>query len=369
MPAVATTDHGYVFGAYEFWKKAQKPASSRSSASRPTSRPGTHRTRQDPGQVGATAARDDVSGSGAYTHMTLLAREQPTACTTCSGMSLAGLARGLLLQAAHGPRAAADLRRGPHRHHRLRRRARCRPGSGSASTSEAVEAAAEFRDIFGTENFFCRDHGPRPRHRAPRPCRTCCGSPRTSACRWSRPTTCTTRTRRGRQGARGAALRAVRLDPRSTRTGSSSTPTSSTSRPPQQMRHLFRELPEACDNTLLIAERCEVVLHRGRGPLHAALPLPEGENETLLVRQGGRDAACTSATRTASRTTRPQAGRVRDRGHRRQGLPRLLPRRRRLHQLGQGATASGSAPAAAPAPARWPPTPCGSPTSTRSSTA
>ena len=23
MPALATTDHGYVFGAYEFWKKAQ----------------------------------------------------------------------------------------------------------------------------------------------------------------------------------------------------------------------------------------------------------------------------------------------------------------------------------------------------------
>ena len=38
MPALATTDHGYVFGAYEFWKKAPRPASSRSSASRPTSR-------------------------------------------------------------------------------------------------------------------------------------------------------------------------------------------------------------------------------------------------------------------------------------------------------------------------------------------
>src|SRR4051794_37795765 len=24
MPAVATTDHGYIFGAYEFWKAGQK---------------------------------------------------------------------------------------------------------------------------------------------------------------------------------------------------------------------------------------------------------------------------------------------------------------------------------------------------------
>ena len=27
---------------------------------------------------------------------------------------------------------------------------------------------------------------------------------------------------------------------------------------PQEMRHLWREFPEACDNTLLIAERCEI---------------------------------------------------------------------------------------------------------------
>ena len=45
------------------------------------------------------------------------------------------------------------------------------------------------------------------------------------------------------------------------------------------MRHLWRELPEACDNTLLIAERCEV-LRGGRGALHAALPVPPGEDET-----------------------------------------------------------------------------------------
>ena len=50
---------------------------------------------------------------------------------------------------------------GPDRDHRLPRPARCRPGCGSASTRRPVEAAADFRDIFGAENFYCElmDHG------------------------------------------------------------------------------------------------------------------------------------------------------------------------------------------------------------------
>ena len=46
----------------------------------------------------------------------------------------------------------------------------------------------------------------------------------------------------------------------------------------------------------------------------------------------------------------PQAGRVRDRGHHLDGLRRLLPGRRRLHQLGQGERHPGRARAAARAP-------------------
>jgi DNA polymerase-3 subunit alpha len=87
MPAIATTDHGYVFGAYEFWSKAKQAGSSRSSASRPTSRPGTHRTDKTRVRWGdeRRANKDDVSGGGAYTHMTMLARRTTAACTTSSG--------------------------------------------------------------------------------------------------------------------------------------------------------------------------------------------------------------------------------------------------------------------------------------------
>ena len=45
------------------------------------------------------------------------------------------------------------------------------------------------------------------------------------------------------------------------------------------MRHLFRELPEACDNTLLIAERCDVSFVEGEGRYMPRFPCPEGENE------------------------------------------------------------------------------------------
>ncbi|HEY6743837.1 MAG TPA: DNA polymerase III subunit alpha, partial [Lapillicoccus sp.] len=48
---------------------------------------------------------------------------------------------------------------------------------------------------------------------------------------------------------------------------------------PQQMRHLFRELPEACDNTLLIAERCEVDFVEGEGRYMPRFPCPPGEDE------------------------------------------------------------------------------------------
>jgi DNA polymerase-3 subunit alpha len=36
MPALAMTDHGFVFGAYEFWKRRRSTGSSRSSGWRPT---------------------------------------------------------------------------------------------------------------------------------------------------------------------------------------------------------------------------------------------------------------------------------------------------------------------------------------------
>src|SRR3712207_7556517 len=45
------------------------------------------------------------------------------------------------------------------------------------------------------------------------------------------------------------------------------------------MRALFSEIPEACDNTLLVAEQCEVQFTEG-ADLMPRFPLPPGEDET-----------------------------------------------------------------------------------------
>jgi DNA polymerase-3 subunit alpha len=71
MPAIAMTDHGNVFGAYEFYKAAKKigvkPIIGIEAYVAPDSRFDKKRVQW------ADGGEDDVSGGGAYTHMTILA--------------------------------------------------------------------------------------------------------------------------------------------------------------------------------------------------------------------------------------------------------------------------------------------------------
>jgi DNA polymerase-3 subunit alpha len=54
---------------------------------------------------------------------------------------------------------------------------------------------------------------------------------------------------------------------------------------PAEMRELFKELPEACDNTLLVASRCDVKLRENEN-LMPVFPVPAGETEvTWLVKE------------------------------------------------------------------------------------
>ena len=107
MPAIAITDHGNMFGAYDFWKQATDAGIKPIIGTEAYITPGTHRTRQDPGALGRRAARPATTsrGSGAYTHMTLLA-ENTEGMHNLFRMSSLASHRGLLLQAAHGPRTA-----------------------------------------------------------------------------------------------------------------------------------------------------------------------------------------------------------------------------------------------------------------------
>ena len=71
MPALAMTDHGNVFGAYEFWRKAKahgvKPIIGMEGYLAPGSRHERKRA-----TLGGQTVSDDNPGE-MYTHMTLLA--------------------------------------------------------------------------------------------------------------------------------------------------------------------------------------------------------------------------------------------------------------------------------------------------------
>ena len=89
MPAIAITDHGNVFGAYEFNKQAKKagvkPIIGIEAYVAPESRFDKKRVKW------ADGGEDDVSGGGAYTHMTILAENNTGLSNLFKLSSLASL--------------------------------------------------------------------------------------------------------------------------------------------------------------------------------------------------------------------------------------------------------------------------------------
>ena len=275
---------------------------------------------------------------------------------------------GYYFKPAHGPRAARRPTAGPHRHHRLpvgrgpdpaaarpvRRGACRRPPSSATSSAPRTSSASSWTTASTSSAASMKD---------------LLRLAKDLACRWSPPTTCTTPS--AEDAKAHAALLCVQsgstlTDPnrfkfdadefylktpgRDARTCSASSPRRATTRcsSPSAARSSFTD---------------------GEGQLHAALPLPRGREREVAGSSRRSRRACTSATRAASRTTvRKQADYetgviVSD------GLPRLLPRRRRLHQLGQGQRHPGRSRPWLRRRLDGAPTPCASPTSTRCSTA
>ena len=69
-----------------------------------------------------------------------------------------------------------------------------------------------------------------------------------------------------------------------------------------EMRNLFRRRPEACDNTLWIAERADVEIEFGN-PVLPAFPVPEGTRERLVPPRARRSRARRALRRAARRAT------------------------------------------------------------------
>ncbi len=169
----------------------------------------SHATR--PGCAGATRIQqsDDVGGSGAYTHMTMLAAEQRGHAQPVPAV-FEGVDRGLLLQAADGPRAARAVLQGHHRDHRLRRR-RGADAPAARSVRRGTQGGRRVPGHLRQGELLRRDRRPRHRHRAAhdrRPAQARQGA-RDAVGRDQRPPL---RARRRRAVAGSAALRRHRLD-------------------------------------------------------------------------------------------------------------------------------------------------------------
>ncbi len=274
MPAVATTDHGFIFGAYEFWQKARKHGVKPIIGIEGYLTPGTHRTDKTRVKFG-DGGRDDVSGSGAYTHMTMWAQNNTgmhNLFRMCSLASLEGyyfkprMDRELLQTYGQGLIATTGCPSGEIQ-------TRLRLGQYDL----ARQAAADFRDIFGAENFYCElmDHGLDIERRVQK-----------DLLRLAKdlqlPLVATNDLHytKAEDAKAHAALLCVQsgstlMDPNRFKFDADDFYLKS----PQEMRHLWREFPEACDNTLAIAERCEVSFTEGEGRYMPRFPCPEGEDE------------------------------------------------------------------------------------------
>jgi DNA polymerase-3 subunit alpha len=288
MPAIAMTDHGNLHGAFDFYSKARQVGVKPIIGLEAYITPGTPRGERKKIRWGKGNAQeeggDDVSGGGAYTHMTMFAE-------TTEGMH--NLFRLSSLSSLEGyyykPRADREL---------LERHAKglivttgC--PSGAVQTrlrlgqyDEARREAAELQDIFGRDNVFLElmDHDLEIERRV-----------RDDLLRLGKDlgiapiaTNDSHYTHPDDAGAHEALL--------CVQSGST------LSEPPYsqggkrfafdgngyyiksaaEMRSLWEDkygMREACDNTLLIAERCEVEFTESNGGYMARADVPDGHTE------------------------------------------------------------------------------------------
>ena len=160
MPAIGMTDHGNMFGASEFFHAATqvgiKPIIGVEAYVAPGSRFDSRRILWgDPGQKS-----DDVSGSGSYTHLTMVAENaiglrnlfRLTSRASFEGQlgKWARMDAEIIAEHAEGIIATTGCPSGEVQ-------TRLRLGQHA----EALESAAKWREIFGAENYFLElmDHG------------------------------------------------------------------------------------------------------------------------------------------------------------------------------------------------------------------
>jgi DNA polymerase III subunit alpha len=282
MPAIAVTDHGNTFAAFEFYNAARNAGVKPIIGLEAYVTPGTHRSDKSRVAWGSPDQKsDDVSGSGAYTHMTMWSRNTEGMHNLFRLSSLSSIEgyyfkprmdRDLLQTYGKGLIATTGCPSGEVQ-------TRLRLGQYEAARA----AAAEFQDIFGKENYFAEimDHGLSIERRV-----------MTDLIRLAKdldiPLVATNDSHYTHQHEADAheALLCVQSgstldDPNRFKFDGDGYYIKTAA----EMRQLFRDHPEACDNTLLIAERCEVEFNTSANYM-PRFPVPDGETEdSWLVKE------------------------------------------------------------------------------------
>jgi len=279
MPAIAMTDHGNVFGAFDFYKQATKagvkPIIGIEAYVAPESRFNKSRVKW------ADGGEDDVSGGGAYTHMTMLAENNQGLANLFRLSSLASLEgfyykprmdRELLSKYAEGIIATTGCPGGEIQ-------TRLRMGA----YKEALRAASDYRDIFGANNFYLElmDHGIDIETRVKADLLKLAKDLKLPLLATNDLHYTAKADAKSHEALLCVQSGSTLADPKRFKFDNDEFYLKSST----EMRELFKELPEACDNTLLIASRCEVKLRENEN-LMPVFPVPAGETEvTWLVKE------------------------------------------------------------------------------------
>ena len=288
MPAIAMTDHGNLHGAYDFYSKAQrhgiKPIIGIEAYITPgTQRGERRRVRWGQGDL-AEEGGNDVAGGGAYTHMTMWA-ESTEGMRNLFRLSSRSSMEGYFYKPRMDKEILAEHSEG------LIVSTGC--PSGAIQTrlrlgqyDEAVREAGELQDMFGRDSVFLElmDHGIDIEKRV-----------RDDLLRLGKqlsiPPIATNDSHYNNPEDAGAhdALICVASGKR----------LSDTNRlkfdgggyyikSAAEMRELWADrfgMPEACDNTLAIAERCDVEFTESTGGYMARADVPAGETEDSWFRK------------------------------------------------------------------------------------
>ncbi|MAY96151.1 MAG: DNA polymerase III subunit alpha [Nocardioides sp.] len=287
MPAVAMTDHGNVFGAYEFYSKAKAAGVKPIIGIEAYFTPNISRFEKK-GVNFYDGGPDDVSARGAYTHMTLLSE-------STEGMhNLFRLSTG-------------SWRDGFFKHPRMDRELLAQHSKGIIGTTgcpsgevqvhlrygnydAARKAAGDFQDILGRDNYFLElmDHGLDIERRV-----------RDGLLRLADdlkiPLLATNDSHYVNREDAASQEHLLCINSGSTMdipAGDGPGQRFAFSgdgyyiKSAAEMRELWRDFPAACDNTLLIAERCDVQFTEAVGKYMPRFPCPPGENEdSWLVKE------------------------------------------------------------------------------------